>query len=314
MRRYTDHDPDYRPKDLATVLRWAVWDRLTGRRRIAPPGPGAPWVEIDVERLSREPDGGRVTWLGHASFLVQLGLANVLIDPVLGHRVGPYRRHSPPGIAPTALPPVHALLVTHSHYDHLDAWTVRRLDRSTPVRVPLGLGGFFRRRGFRDVDELDWWQHADLDSPGGRLRVTLVPARHWSSRYGSIDLNTSLWGGFVIEGVGRSVYHAGDTGDFDQFARIGELVPDGFDLALLPIGAYEPAWFMEAQHMNPEQAGRAFLTVGARHMIPMHWGAFQLTDEALAEPPERLRRFWHAEDPGDGRAIWFPAVGEARDF
>lgn len=314
MHEYTSKDPDFRPKKPSEVFRWAIWDRLTGRRKISPPGPGAPCVEPDLERI-RNGSEDLLTWIGHASFLVRLGGRNVLIDPVMASKVGPFRRHSPPGLLPRQLPAIDLLLVTHSHYDHLDTRTLRRLDRTIPVRVPLGLRGFFRRRGFRDVEELDWWQTttlpADKDDDG--LRVTSVPARHWSSRLGPIDINSSLWGGFVVEGGGRCVYHAGDTGWFERFPEIGERFPE-LDVAMLPIGAYDPPWFMSAQHIDPEEAGRAFLQLGARRLVPMHWGAFQLSDERLGEPPERLRAFFAEHAPEHAEKVHILSVGESLGF
>jgi L-ascorbate metabolism protein UlaG (beta-lactamase superfamily) len=201
------------------------------------------------------------------------------------------------------LPPLAALLVTHNHYDHLDAPSIARLPRELPVFVPAGLGGWFRRRGHTGVREMRWWETA----AAGPLAITFVPARHWSRRRFA-DINRSHWGGFVVEGGGRALYHAGDTGWFDGFREIARRFP-AIDLALLPIGAYAPAWFMEPHHMNPEQAIEAHVTLGATAMAPMHWGAFQLTDEPLCEPAERLRRAWERRRP-PGR-LHVLAVGES---
>ncbi len=304
-RNFTHKDPDHPPHRLATVLRWAIFDRLRGRRRVRPPGPGAP--RVPYRAGVHQQAGTHVTWIGHASFLLTLDGAHVLIDPVLSRRLGTYRRHVPPGLAAGDLPAIDLLLITHAHYDHLDVPTVELLPRETPVILPLGLGAFFRRRGFRRVRELDWWEGVEA----GSLTVTLAPARHWSRRT-PWDLNRSLWGGFLIEGVGGTrVYHAGDSAAFAGFAEIGRRFP-GLDLAMLPIGAYEPAWFMEHSHMNPEQAGEAFLALGALRFLPMHWGTFQLTDEPLAEPLERLEAWWEAHAPaGSLEAL---AVGESLSF
>lgn len=302
--RFQNVDPAHRFHNFEAVLRWGIWDRLTGRRRIAPPGPPAPAVEPDLELIRRR-DGLRLTWIGHASFLGTLGGARFLVDPVFSRRVGVfYPRYGRPGFPLRELPPVDLLLVTHAHYDHLDEPTVRRLPRTTPVVVPLGLGRWFRRRGFADVTELERWQCIEA----GGLRVTLTPSRHWSRR-GVADFNRKLWGGFVLEAGGRRVYHAGDSGYCRSFAEIGRRFPE-IDAALLPIGAYAPAWFMEPNHMNPEQAGRAFLDLDARHFVPMHWGAFQLTDEPISEPAKRVRTWWASHAPDDGRRLRLLAVGE----
>ncbi len=304
--RFANLDPAHRPHGPWAVFRWGVWERCVRRRPIARAGPPAPRAVTDRGGLEARGPGVRLTWIGHASFLGRLGDASFLIDPVFSTRIGwVVRRHGRPGLLPQDLPRVDALLVTHNHYDHLDAASIRALPRAISVFVPLGLGRWFRRRGFERVHELGWWQAADARS----LRITLVPACHWSRR--SIgDTNRSLWGGFVVASAGVSVYHGGDTAYFAGFREIGRRFP-GLDAALLPIGAYAPAWFMERYHMTPEQAGRAFLELGARELVPMHWGAFKLTDEPLSEPIGRLRTWWGTHvPPGSSRRLCLPAVGE----
>ncbi len=303
--RYSELDPTHPPLTMKAVVRWGVLDPLVGRRRVAPPGPGAPRVEPDLERVQTADGVPRLTWIGHASFLGSLGGAHFLVDPVFSHRLTVVvPRHVPPGLQVEDLPPIDAVMVTHSHPDHMDAPSLRALPRRTPVFVPRGLGRWFRRRGFRAVTELGWWESGSTD----RLRITLTPARHWSRR-GLWDTNSSLWGGFVVEADGAAVYHAGDTAWFEEgFSQVRRRFPDLL-AAMLPIGAYRPAWFMEYNHMNPEQAGRAFLALGARHLVPMHWGSFQLTDEPLQEPAERLRAWWRANRM-EGRELEVLAVGE----
>jgi L-ascorbate metabolism protein UlaG (beta-lactamase superfamily) len=290
-------------------LRWGLLDRVLGRRKPAPAGPPAVRAAPRLD-LVREPRARvALTWIGHGSFLGALGGAAFLVDPVFSQRVGwVVRRHVPPGLEARDLPPLDVLLVTHSHYDHLDGPSVRSLPGDVPVVVPLGLGRWFRRRGFAHATELDWWE----STTAGRLSITLVPARHWSRR-GVGDTNRTLWGGFVVERDGRRVYHAGDSAWFDGFAEIGRRFP-GLSAALLPIGSYTPAWFMEPYHMNPEQAGRAFVALGARRLIPMHWGTFQLADEPLREPLQRLRRWWDEHGPTDGRELHVPDVGTTLEF
>ncbi len=289
---YTHVDPTHPPHQLRAVFRWGIWDRLTGKRRIAPPGPPAPRVEPDLDVILD--DGSpRLTWIGHAGFLGSLGGVNFLVDPVFSNRLaGFYPRHVAPGLEPRQLPPIATVMVSHAHYDHMDGDFLRRLPRDTTVVIPEGLGRWFSRRGFSDVHELLWWDSATV----GPLKITLTPARHWSKR-DAFDTNRSLWGGFVVEGGDTAVYHAGDTAWFGEcFREIGLRFPELL-AAMMPIGAYEPGWFMEYNHMNPEQAGRAFLATGARHLVPMHWGCFQLTDEPLAEPPARLREWWNTHAP-----------------
>lgn len=245
-----------------------------------------------------------ITWIGHASFLLRLGGLTVAVDPVLSARIPGARRLTRPGMA--ALPPLDVLLISHNHYDHLDAPTVRRLPRRTRVVVPGGLGRWFRRRGFTAVTELDWWESVAI----GGLTVDLVPAHHWSRR-GAFDTCASLWGGWMVTAAGGPrLYHAGDSGWGHFFAEIGCHYP-GIDVAMLPVGAYDPRWFTRGVHTDPEEAVRAAAAVGAAAMIPMHWGTFALTREPVLEPLRRTRAAWAAA--GRDRAeLWDLAIGESR--
>jgi L-ascorbate metabolism protein UlaG (beta-lactamase superfamily) len=293
-----------RPHGLHVVARWAIWDRLTGKRRSSPDRAPVPAVAPDLALLARPPAPGepaRVTWLGHATFLVQVDGVSLLTDPALMPKIfGGIARNVEPGVPIEKLPRIDAVLVSHSHYDHLDLATLERV--RAPIVAGLGLERFFRERGLF-ATELGWWSSTTV----GGVRVTFVPAQHWSRRT-LFDTNRTLWGGFVIEGSRAAVYHSGDTGWFDGFAEIGARFPR-LDAALLPIGAYDPAWFMEPQHLNPEQALRAFRDLGARTFVAMHWGTFKLADEPLDEPPRRLE----AERERLGlpkERVRVPAVGE----
>jgi len=271
------------PPPLGAVLRWAVLDRLAGRRRSSPTRAPVACVPPDLARLRTPPppgDPARLTWLGHASWLVQLDGVSLLVDPALRPTIfGGISRNVPPGIELPDLPTVDAQLVTHGHYDHLDLPTLVAV--GAPVLAGRRQAPLLRRHGLT-ATELGWWEAAQV----GQVRVTFVPAQHWSRR-GPFDANRTLWGGFVIEGRRAAVYHSGDTAWFEGFAEIGRRFP-GLDAALLPIGAYDPAWFMGTQHLDPEQALRAFGALGARTFLAMHWGTFKLTDEPLDEPPARL--------------------------
>ena len=270
------------PVPFGSVLRWMVLDRLAGRRRRSPARAPVPEATPDVETLRRPPlEGLRLTWLGHASFLVQGAGTSVLIDPALGPRVSIVPRNAGPGLRVDELPPLDASLVTHNHYDHLDLPTLRAVG----APVVAGVGTALTVKGLQCA-ELAWWDRIRV----GGLSVSFVPSQHWSRR-GLGDTNEALWGGFVIEGGGVHVYHAGDTGYFSGFQDIGRRFP-GLDAALLPIGAYDPEWFMRPQHMNPGDATQAFLDLGARRLVAMHWGTFKLTDEPLDEPPRLLRAEW----------------------
>jgi L-ascorbate metabolism protein UlaG (beta-lactamase superfamily) len=304
--RYQNADPSHRPHGPAAIIRWGITDRLTGRRKRSPIGPPAPHVQPDLELIGTNPGPPFLTWIGHASFLGSLAGCRFLIDPVFsGHAGWFYRRYSPPALQLAELPELTAVMVTHNHYDHLDEAVFRALPPEVTIVVPLGMGRWMSRRGRRRVIELEWWQSAEVDG----LHVTLVPACHWSRR-GVFDTNRALWGGFVIEGGRHCIYHSGDTAWFDGFAEIGRRFPS-IDVVMLPIGGYEPAWFMEHYHLNPEQAGRAFTETGASRLLPMHWGTFQLTDEPLCEPVGRMHDWWRREGPEDSPSLDLLAVGES---
>jgi L-ascorbate metabolism protein UlaG (beta-lactamase superfamily) len=253
-----------------------------------------------------EPGATAVTWVGHASFVVRMAGATVLTDPVWSRRIPAVApRLTPAGVAWDALPPIDAVVISHNHYDHLDAPTIRRLPRHTPILVPARLGRWFRRRGFTAVTELDWWESHRI----GQLRFDFVPAHHWSRRT-LTDTCKTLWGGWVISSEAARVYFAGDTGYGHWFGDIGARYP-GIDLALMPVGAYEPQWFMQSMHVSPEEAVRACADTGATRMATMHWGTFILSSERVTEPPERAAKAW-AEAGRAREHLWDLAVGETR--
>ena len=247
------------------------------------------------------PDDVVVTFIGHAAFLVQVAGANVLLDPMYAERASPVsfagpRRVRAPGVRFDDLPAISCVLLSHNHYDHCDLGTLRALDRrfGMPVVTPLGNGTLLRSAGIGRVEELDWWQGASA----APLAVTLTPAQHFSSR-NMFDRNHALWGGFLIEAAGRRILFAGDSGYGPHFREIAaRLAP--IDLALLPIGAYEPRWFMKDIHMNPAEAVQAHVDLAARRSVAMHWGTFQLTPEGIDEPPRELARVLREREvPGD---------------
>ncbi|MDO9451920.1 MAG: MBL fold metallo-hydrolase [Stagnimonas sp.] len=233
-----------------------------------------------------------LTWVGHATFLVQVAGLNVLTDPVFSRRVSPFpfagpERLAPLGLTLEQLPAIDLVLISHNHYDHLDEAAVKWLARTNAgvtFVVPLGLKTWFAARGITRVLELDWWQSGEM----GAAKVTALPAQHFSGR-SPFDRNATLWCSLLLEIGGKKIYFAGDTGYSKDFADIGAAHP-GIDLALLPIGAYEPNWFMQSVHVNPEEAVQMFKDLGARHAVAMHWGTFRLTLEALDEPPQRLTK------------------------
>ncbi|HJZ86714.1 MAG TPA: MBL fold metallo-hydrolase [Polyangia bacterium] len=283
-----ENPPEWpRRPGMRAFLRW----QLSGRPGLRPAGFRPPQIPNDGAELRARRKPPSVTWIGHATLLVQAGGVAVLTDPMFSTRLGGFvRRLAPPGVALRDLPPVDLVVISHNHRDHLDEPSVRALGPDVQFAVPLGLGAWFRRRGLQRVIELDWWQSARF---ADGAQVTLVPAQHWSQRSLG-DLNASLWGGYLIEAGGARFYFAGDTGYPAAFREIGRRMP-GIDYALLPIGAYEPRWFMQSQHISPEEAARAFGELGARALVPMHWGTFRLTDEPLDEPPRLLRQAMGAD-------------------
>jgi len=244
-----------------------------------------------------------VTWVGHSTFAVQDGGDVFLTDPHFGARALVPRRITPPGIPLRAVPADAFAVLSHNHYDHMDDWTVRHLPDTIQWFVPLGLGAWFRRRGRPRVVEMDWWQ----STRHGRWTLTCLPAQHWSNRLG-MARNSTLWCSWLLDSGERRYYFAGDSGYYHGFAEIGRRFP-GIDVAFLPIGAYEPRWFMRPQHVDPEEGYQAFLDLGARTMIPMHWGCFDLTDEPVDLAPKVLEEVLNSKG-ADRARVPILAVGE----
>ncbi|HEV8577573.1 MAG TPA: MBL fold metallo-hydrolase [Thermoanaerobaculia bacterium] len=262
-----------------------------------------PVVENDGAYLKDRTQSDSVTWVGHSTFAVQDGGDVFLTDPHWGPRALLPRRLSPPGIPLEGVPADAFAVLSHNHYDHLDSWTVRRLPETIQWFVPLGLGDWFRRKGKKRVAELDWWQSVRH----GRWNLTCLPAQHWSNRLG-MKRNATLWCSWLLDSGTRRYYFAGDSGYFGGFAELGRRFAP-IDMAFLPIGAYEPRWFMRYQHVNPEEAWKAFLDLGARTMVPMHWGCFDLTDEPADLAPKVLAQVLEREG-ADREKVRILAVGE----
>ncbi len=300
-------------------LHWQ-WERLT--RRLPPdPGPEAlPRARPEPAYPRAPAEEVRITWVGHSTFLLQLGGLNLLTDPVWSRRASPVQwmgpaRFVPPGLAWEELPPIDAVLVSHDHYDHLDDGTVRRLHarfgEGLRWLTPLAYREWLGARGISRVAELDWGEEAEVEGAGGSVRAVCLPVQHWTRRTLRC-FNERLWASWLLETpTGRRVCFAGDSGWFRGFRKIGERYGP-LDAALLPIGAYEPRWFMRPAHMNPEEAVRAYRVLGGEGLFAgMHWGTFRLTDEDPLEPPVRTRAAW-AEAGLPPERLWIPAHGETR--
>ena len=274
-------------------------------------------VENTAYPLPPPPAAGQVqaTLIGHACYLIRLPGLTVLTDPVFSDRCSPVQFAGPkrvraPGIALDALPPVDLILLSHNHYDHMDLISLRRLRRrfkNVPIVTGLGNTGYLAKKRIGGAIELDWWQSASI----GGARITATPARHFAART-LWDRNETLWCGFMLEHGGKKLYFAGDSGYTKFFKEIGERL-GAPDLAFLPIGAYEPRWFMGAVHMNPADAVQALQDLGAAHALGMHYGTFQLTAEAIDAPPAELAKALAAAGVPAERFV-APDTGETRTF
>ncbi len=295
------HNPDNnKKKSLLDVLRW----RFT---RTSP-------VEEDIDKTSKTsvppkshaPSHPLVTFVGHASFLLQGNNLNVLTDPIWSERCSPIsfigpKRLKEPGIRFDDLPPIHAVVISHNHYDHMDVPTLVRLwQRFRPVFiVPLKNRHILADAGIGNIVELDWWSATSLNTG---VTITAVPAYHWSGRM-IIDRNESLWAGYVISFGQQQIFFAGDTGFSPHFAEIKKRF-NNFTLALIPIGAHLPRWFMQDNHLSPEDAQKAAAIIDARHTIPMHFGTFALADDGFFIAEKKLRSLTN------GPSFTILAVGE----
>lgn len=277
------------------MFRW-TWERMgKPRRKGNPPIPVA--SGSDLHAPASEP---RITWVGHSTFLIQIGSLNFLTDPIWSSRASPLqfigpRRISRPGLSMDALPKIDGVLISHDHYDHLDSRTVQQLSRKYPDArwfAPLHVGRWLARRGVRDIVEHDW----DQGSEWKGARITCIPAQHFSGRSIS-GRDKTLWCGWMLSVDGRCIMFAGDTGLHPEFERISQAYGP-VSVAILPIGAYDPRWFMRPVHMDPDDAVAAYEAiqrVNANHrcvFVPSHWGTFVLTDEPADEPPARLETAW----------------------
>ncbi len=278
-----------------------IWTMLTTEKV------GAPFVAYDAEAMLENPS---ITWIGHSTMLVRMDGATFLTDPIFSERASPVgfagpKRLQPPGIPIDRLPPVDFVTLSHDHYDHTDVRSIELLaKRGTVFVAGLGMGDVVRGAG-GEVVELDWGQSTRIRG----VEIHCVPAQHFSGR-GIAGRDRRLWASWVVAGPTRRFYHAGDTGYFAGFRAIGERFGP-IDLAAVPIGAYLPTEIMKFVHLDPDEAVRAVVDLGARRAVGMHWGTFDLTEEPLDEPPRRFRAAAAAAGLGEERA-WVLAVGETR--
>ncbi|MEF2967532.1 MBL fold metallo-hydrolase [Paenibacillus sp. M1] len=290
--RYNNLDNVSTDKTLKQFRQWRE-ERRTKKKDYSYIIPNSP-PQLDYLLANREE--ASVTWIGHSTFFIQYEGLNIVTDPVWAKRMGFQRRLGSPGLPIAKVPDIDVILISHSHYDHMHVSSIRRLYGSgTQIIAPSGLGRKMLRKGFRRTIELSWWEHAEI----GNAKISFVPTQHWTRRT-PFDTNTSHWGGYVLEPAAGPaarrddeklpqqpvIYFAGDSGYFRGFAEIGNRFD--IDVALLPIGAYEPEWFMTSQHTTPEEALQAFVDVKAKLMVPMHYGTFRLADDTAREALDRL--------------------------
>ncbi len=280
----------HRRNFLSEVVWPSLFERRTGERRT----PEFPELKSGQVAL---------TWIGHASFLIQAPGVNLLIDPNWARWLKVIKRMREPGLELHALPDIDAVLITHAHFDHLDKRTLRKVAAEQPIVVPRNVGRLVHGLGFDRVHELEVWESMQL----GPVKVTMTPAHHWGAQM--LADSHRGFGGFIIEVEGRSIFHCGDSAYFPGFAEIGKRVP--VDVALLPIGAYDPPSGREV-HMTPEEALRAFVELGAQTFVPMHYGTFRLSYEPAWEPPSRLIEC--AGSAGLLERVCFLREGEPRVF
>ncbi|MDP1540332.1 MAG: MBL fold metallo-hydrolase [Moraxellaceae bacterium] len=299
------------------LLRW-YWQRLTGPKPLHEPN-DVPWQAVDHSVINQPTPDLQVTWLGHATVLIQSHGINVLTDPMLTTRASPFswlgpKRQTPVPIAIDELPHIDVIVISHNHYDHLDLPTLKAIDKKQAqpplVVVPLGDAARLKRAGLRKVKELDWWQSL-VTEHAKPMTISLTPARHWSLRqFIPSDRNRSLWGSFVVSHQQQSVFFAGDTGYAPVFKDIGQRFGP-FALAILPIGAYEPREYLKAQHVNPAEAVTMHKDLRAQVSLPIHWGTFILSSELLQQPPEELAQaLENTRIAADDFSSW--AIGETR--
>ncbi len=298
------------------VLQVARW-----KLGLGPPEPvmdplpdGAPFdmemARPDFDAIRRPSPGDIVlTWLGHSTFLLQMGGRNYLTDPICGGcnpfplKMRRFERRIPFGVRLSDLPEIHGILISHSHYDHLDRQTLERFGNDVPIVCPLGVAAIVRKWGFVATHELSWGECVEDHG----VRFTAIPAQHGSART-PFDRNRTLWCGWLVEATGRRAVFLGDTGYASYLRQMGDLIGP-VDLAMIPIGAYSPRWFMRLLHMNPMEAVQAHLDLRARCSVAMHWGTFELADDPLDEAPRLLKAAISAANLSD-RTFRIPNPGQ----
>ncbi|WP_241558797.1 MBL fold metallo-hydrolase [Halobacteriovorax sp. HLS] len=270
-------------KSFSDLLKW----KFSGKRQQWPEEIKVNPVKIKEQRVNK---GVVLTFINHSTFLIQIDGVNILTDPVWSRRVSPFSWVGPqrtrlPGVKYEDLPPIDIVLIGHNHYDHLDIDTLKKLGRDHEPRFIVGLGVdlLLKDNGLKNITSLGWRESVTFSN----IEYHFVECQHWSAR-GLFDRNKTLWGSFIIKNHSKNIYFASDTG-YSQHFKEQQEVYGPMDISLLPIGAYEPRWFMKSQHMNPEEAVKSHIDLKSKFSIGMHFGTFQLTDEAIDTPIKELK-------------------------
>ena len=250
------------------------------------------YIDLSEEWLTSDLDRNHTIWIGHSTFIIKIDNLTILTDPVFSERASPFKRFGPkrlipPSISLEQLPKIDVVTISHNHYDHLDIRSLKKLSKLNPdviFLIPKGDLDLFKKRKINNVKEFVWWDDIKINE----FIFTFTPVQHWSAR-GLFDRNESLWGGWFITGDKYSIYHAGDTGYSDDFLKTRKKLGSP-KYAFIPIGAYDPEWFMSESHVNPEDAVKIMEDLEAERSFGMHWGTFTLTAEDTLEPPERLKQ------------------------
>jgi L-ascorbate metabolism protein UlaG (beta-lactamase superfamily) len=281
-KKYTNLDDIENKKSIADMLRW----RKERKNKIKDLTIQIPHAENkQIQEIQKNRTKTSFTWIGHSTFLIQMNGLNILTDPVWGKRMGFSKRLTEPGLLIEELPDIDIVVISHGHYDHLEFPTLKKVKGNPTYYVPVGLQSLFHKKGYHKVVEANWWDRFEHSG----VTIHFVPAQHWTRRT-AFDMNTSHWGGWIFQSSNETFYFVGDTGYFRGFQEIGKRFE--IDTVFMPIGAYEPEWFMKISHINPEDAVKAFMELGAKTFVPMHYGAYRLADDTGPEALERLYKEW----------------------
>ena len=307
---FKNPDPGFEDKGFGDLFEWSVMERIRGEKPAKPDSYHFEVVPNDGGLLRENTDKVSITWVGHSTLLIQIDGLNILTDPIWSDRCSPVQfagpsRHVMPGLRFEDLPPIHIVLISHNHYDHLDRQTIVQLGNDPLYIVPLRIGEFMESVAITNYEELDWWENLRFNG----VEFICTPAQHFSGR-SILDRNKTLWSSWAVRGAQTSIYYGGDSGYFQGYKEIADRIGT-IDIAALPIGAYLPRWFMAPVHLSPGEALDAFADLNAGLFIPIHWGTFELADDPLDQAVKDLNKEIASRDL-DSNRFWILKHGETR--